>query len=50
MKRLSFRTQFKIEFFLLFTGFRKVLGKILDISQKKTVFSYLYYITFFLSL
>ena len=28
MKRLSFITQFKIEFLLLFTGCRKVLGKI----------------------
>ena len=28
MKRLSFTTQFKIEFLLLFTGCRKVLGKI----------------------
>ena len=27
MKRLSFITQFKIEFLLLFNGFRKVLGK-----------------------
>ena len=27
MKRLSFITQFKIEFLLLFTGCRKVLGK-----------------------
>ena len=27
MKRLSFITQFKIEFLLLFTGYRKVLGK-----------------------
>ena len=27
MKRLSFRTQFKIEFLLQFTGCRKVLGK-----------------------
>ena len=26
-KRLSFITQFKIEFLLLFTGCRKVLGK-----------------------
>ena len=25
-KRLSFKTQFKIEFFLPFTGCRKVLG------------------------
>ena len=30
MKRLSFMTQFKIEFFLLFTGSRKVLGKVSD--------------------
>ena len=30
MKRLSFITQFKIEFLLLFTGCRKVLRKILD--------------------
>ena len=28
-KRLSFITQFKIEFFLLFTGCRNVLGKML---------------------
>ena len=27
MKRLSFITQFKIEFLLLFTGCTKVLGK-----------------------
>ena len=27
MKRLSFITQFKIEFLLTFTGCRKVLGK-----------------------
>ena len=27
MKRLSYITQFKIEFLLLFTGLRKVLGK-----------------------
>ena len=27
MKKLSFISQFKIEFLLLFTGFRKVLGK-----------------------
>ena len=27
MKRLSFITQFKIEFLLPFTGYRKVLGK-----------------------
>ena len=27
MKGLSFMTQFKIEFLLLFTGCRKVLGK-----------------------
>ena len=27
MKRLSFITQFKIQFLLLFTGCRKVLGK-----------------------
>ena len=30
MKRLSFITQFKIEFLLPFTGCRKVLGKMLD--------------------
>ena len=30
MKRLSFVTQFKIEFLLLFMDYRKVLGKILD--------------------
>ena len=30
MKRLRFITQFKIEFFLLFTGSRKVLGKVSD--------------------
>ena len=30
MKRLSFVTQFKIEFLLLFMGYRKVLRKILD--------------------
>ena len=29
MKRLSFITRFKIEFLLLFTGCRKVLGKML---------------------
>ena len=31
-KRLSFITQFKIEFLLLFTGCRKVLGKMLSCS------------------
>ena len=30
MKRLSFITQFKIEFLLPFTGCRKVLGKMPD--------------------
>ena len=30
MKRLSFITQFKIEFLLPFTGYRKVLGKMPD--------------------
>ena len=29
-KRLSFVTQFKIEFLLPFTGYRKVLGKMPD--------------------
>ena len=38
MKRLSFITQFKIEFLLLFTGCRNVPGKIpavLNMSQSK---------------
>ena len=30
MKRFSFITQFKIEFLLLFTDYRKVLGKMSD--------------------
>ena len=30
MKGLSFITQFKIEILLLFAGFRKVLGKMLE--------------------
>ena len=32
MKRLSFITQFKIEFLLPFNGCRKVFGKMLDPS------------------
>ena len=32
MKRLSFITQFKNQFLLLFTGCRKVLGKMPDLS------------------
>ena len=34
MKRLSFITQFKIEFLLLFTSFRKVLGKLPDLKVR----------------
>ena len=34
MKRLSFITQFKIEFILPFTGCRKVLGKMPAITMK----------------
>ena len=35
MKRLSFKTQFKIEFLLPFTGCRKVLEKIPEDSLSK---------------
>ena len=34
MKRLSFITQFKIEFLLPFTGCRKVLGKMSDLVME----------------
>ena len=37
MKRLSFITQFKIEFLPLFTGCRKVLGKILEWYCEKPI-------------
>ena len=42
MKRLSFITQFKVQFLLLFTGCRKVLGKMpsLQSSLFKIVFNY----------
>ena len=33
MMRLSFKTQFKIEFLLPFTGSRKVLGKMITLKQ-----------------
>ena len=34
--RLSFITQFMFEFLLLFTGSRKVLGKMPDVNQNHT--------------
>ena len=34
MKRLSFITQFKIDFLLPFTGCRKVLGKMPEFMDK----------------
>ena len=37
MKRLSFITQFKIEFLLPFTGCKKLLGKMPDEVTKATV-------------
>ena len=39
MKRLSFITQFKIEFLLPFTSCRKVLGKMPDMWHMKSVSS-----------
>ena len=38
MKRLGFIAQFKIEFLLLFTGCRKVLGKMPDPKVKTLKF------------
>ena len=39
MKRLSFITQFKIEFLLLFTSYRKLLGKLLDVMLISVTFN-----------
>ena len=51
MKRLSFITQFMFEFLLLFTGSRKVLGKMpaykKDVNQK--IFNYTTLLLAFLS-
>ena len=49
MKRLSFITQFKIEFLLPFTDCRKVLGKMFAIVVKKC-FTYLHIWCIFLIL
>ena len=38
IKRLSFITQFKIEFLLPFTGCRKVLGKML--AEEQNIFPF----------
>ena len=39
MKRLSFITQFKIEFLLLFTSCRKLLGKLFDVMLISVTFN-----------
>ena len=38
MKRLSFITQFKIVFLLAFTGYRKVLGKMVAFVSKSVYY------------
>ena len=47
LKELSFMTQFKIEFLLLFTGCRKVLGKMLANEINSTEFFKCNFLTIF---